>query len=122
MRGACKRDIRRDSSAWKSLRGAGVTIVALPNGRACSRVGVIASRIIGKAVKRNRFKRLLREGWRLNKHALTVPCDLVLIASRMRGRAVEFAVIGPEVQRLLKKLNAVHREGAKDAKKNDLNG
>lgn len=43
------------------------------------RVGISVSRKWGKAVRRNRIKRLLREAFRLNKTALPEGVDLVLI-------------------------------------------
>ena len=50
------------------------------------RLGVIASRRIGNAVKRNRAKRLLREIFRLHQEALPPTCDILLIArSRLPG-------------------------------------
>jgi ribonuclease P protein component len=45
-----------------------------------SRLGLITSRRIGKAVQRNRARRLLREAFRLNQHSLSHSIDLVLIA------------------------------------------
>jgi ribonuclease P protein component len=45
-----------------------------------SRVGVVVSRKIGGAVKRNRVRRLLREVFRLHQHELCRPVDIVLIA------------------------------------------
>lgn len=43
------------------------------------RLGVIASRRVGNAVKRNRGKRLVRELFRANESALPFNCDLVVI-------------------------------------------
>jgi ribonuclease P protein component len=48
--------------------------------RPFSRLGVIATKRLGNAVKRNRAKRLLRELFRVHHHTLIVPCDLVIIA------------------------------------------
>lgn len=44
------------------------------------RLGVIASRRVGDAVRRNRAKRLLRELFRHNQDALPAACDLLLVA------------------------------------------
>lgn len=46
------------------------------------RLGVVASRVIGNAVKRNRAKRRLREAWRLNRHRFHGEMDVVLVARR----------------------------------------
>lgn len=46
------------------------------------RLGVVASRVIGNAVKRNRAKRRLREAWRLNRHRFHGEMDIVLVARR----------------------------------------
>lgn len=53
----------------------------------CSRLGVIVSRRVGKAVIRNRVKRLMRESFRRNKTLFTSSCDLVLRARPSSARA-----------------------------------
>ena len=49
---------------------------------AARRLGVVASRKVGNAVERARAKRRLREAFRLNRHRLTGPDDIVLVARR----------------------------------------
>ena len=46
------------------------------------RLGVVASRRVGGAVRRNRAKRLLREVYRRNRPASMASVDLVLVARR----------------------------------------
>lgn len=43
-----------------------------------SRLGLAVSRKVGKAVKRNKVKRRIREAFRLKHQALPTPCDLVV--------------------------------------------
>jgi len=46
------------------------------------RLGVVASKVIGNAVKRNRAKRRLREAWRLNRFRFKGDVDVILVARR----------------------------------------
>ena len=62
----------------RAYRTAEVSILALPNGTPRSRLGLVVGRRLGGAPTRNRMKRLIREGFRLNKHLLTVGHDLVV--------------------------------------------
>ena len=48
-------------------RGRYLTMLGLPNGRDASRLGIVAPRRLGDAVRRNRFKRLVRELFRLEE-------------------------------------------------------
>ena len=44
-----------------------------------SRLGIIASKKVGNAVKRNRAKRLFREIFRKNQKSFLYSCDIVII-------------------------------------------
>ena len=48
-------------------RGRYLTLLGLRNSLGITRLGVVASRRLGKAFRRNRSKRLVRELFRLNK-------------------------------------------------------
>jgi ribonuclease P protein component len=50
-----------------------------PDGAATRRLGVIASRRVGNAVKRNLGKRTFRELFRLHESALPLGCDIVIV-------------------------------------------
>ena len=49
------------------VNGRLMTAIILPNSRPNNRLGIIASRRVGGAVRRNRAKRLIRELFRLSK-------------------------------------------------------
>lgn len=55
-------------------------LCALPNGLPYCRFGFTASRHVGKAVARNRARRLMREAVRLNLQHIEPGWDLVFIA------------------------------------------
>lgn len=46
------------------------------------RLGVVASRKVGNSVARSRAKRRMREWFRLNRHRLRPPEDVILVARR----------------------------------------
>ncbi|MCP4255564.1 MAG: ribonuclease P protein component [Candidatus Scalindua sp.] len=54
-------------------------IFALSNGSSVSRLGLVVGRKFGNSPKRNRFKRILREAFRLNKDLLNNGADIVVI-------------------------------------------
>lgn len=64
--------------AYKFKRHVGkwMLIDVKPNRLATTRLGITASRRYGKSHDRNRFKRLVREAFRLSKDIHSLGCDL----------------------------------------------
>ncbi|MBF0290886.1 MAG: ribonuclease P protein component [Nitrospinae bacterium] len=62
----------------KRFRGEMLEFTYLPNGGEISRLGLTVTRKTGKAARRNRIKRLLREVFRLNRTHLVEGVDLII--------------------------------------------
>lgn len=74
-----KRDFERVFHSPCRCSNAHLVVHAAPNELPYSRIGLIVSRRHGPAVRRNRLKRLLRQAYRLSRHALPVGYDFVCI-------------------------------------------
>ncbi|MFL5244035.1 MAG: ribonuclease P protein component [Gemmataceae bacterium] len=72
-------DFRRVYEARRSMADARLIIYACLNELSHTRIGFSVSRKVGKAVQRNRLRRLYREAFRLTKGDLPKGLDLVLI-------------------------------------------
>lgn len=75
-----------------------VVLKALPNSLTLSRCGFSVSKRVGKAVTRNRVKRLLREIWRMTP--LKPGWDIVFIV-RPAAATVDYATLKRRVEGLL---------------------
>lgn len=74
------KDFERVKSLGQVWRHPLFVLAKYPNGQALSRVGIVAGRKVGRAVARNRAKRLLREAARRLREQMLSGWDIVLIA------------------------------------------
>jgi ribonuclease P protein component len=78
------RRVRNEGRSWSHLL---LVLCSLPNGLEYSRFGFSVSKRVGKAVVRNRVKRLLREAARARQALVEPGYDVVFIARRPIGDA-----------------------------------
>ena len=79
------KEFRRLYYRGKSVVRGNIVIYAAPGRRGTTRIGITCGKSIGKAVRRNRVKRLIRESFRLLGERVRPGYDIVFVA---RGRAV----------------------------------
>ena len=91
--------MRREGRSWAHPL---LVLCSLPNDLEHSRFGFSVSHWVGKAVVRNRAKRLMREATRLRQGDIKEGWDLVFIA-RNPIRDADFNQVDQAVQQLLRR-------------------
>lgn len=93
----------------KFFVGKYIVLYVLPNNLNANRLGITVSKKIGKSVKRNRFRRLIRENYRLYEDFIKVGYDCVFVA-RSSEEIPGFLEIRKEMKFLLKRLSIFEME------------
>ncbi len=74
-----RKEFQRVFDKGKAYSNDQIKIYALLNDGSVSRLGLVVGRKYGNAPKRNRFKRIFREAYRLNKNLLSKGVDIIII-------------------------------------------
>lgn len=74
----------------RSATNGRMTVCGCENDLGYSRLGVSVSRKVGGAVVRNRWKRMLREAFRLTRESLPAGIDLVIVAKDKTPPALDW--------------------------------
>lgn len=93
----------------KFFVGKFIILYVLKNNLNVNRIGITVSKKIGKSVKRNRIKRLIRENYRLYENLVFDGYDCIFVA-RNNGVFPDFLDIRKEMKFLLKKLDVFDQE------------
>ena len=81
------KDFRRLYSRGKSCASGCVVVYCLKNRKGTNRIGLTVGKSVGKAVKRNRAKRLMRESCRLISADMISGFDIIVVARiRINGK------------------------------------
>ncbi len=99
---------RRLYSKGKSAASPSLAVYVRPNHHRQSRLGVTVGAKVGKAVRRNRVRRRIREAYRIHEARMLPGWDIVVVA-RIRSAHVPYAEIERDLLRLLDKLGVCQK-------------
>ena len=104
------RDFRRLYNKGKTAVNPSFAIYVRPNRLGKNRIGLTVGTKVGKAVCRNRVRRLIRESYRLQEDMLRLGFDIVIVA-RVRTNGMTFRQIDAALKDLMSKLK-LYKESA----------
>ena len=99
---------RRLYAKGKSSVSPALAVYVRPNRRRENRLGITVGTKVGKAVRRNKVRRRLREAYRINEGRMTSGWDIVVVA-RVRAAYAPYAELERELLRLLDKLGVCQK-------------
>lgn len=97
------KDFKRLYYRGKSVVCRNVVVYAMKNREESNRIGITCGKTIGKAVIRNRQKRLIREAYRQIEPGLKIGYDFVFVV-RTRSVGKPFSEINGDLMYAMKKL------------------
>jgi ribonuclease P protein component len=87
MRLKSRREFNNVYHAGFKIVKSNLVVLYYPNDFGFNRLGVVVSSKVGKAIIRNRIKRVVREIFRLKRHMLNSACDIIIVARRIASEA-----------------------------------
>jgi len=96
------REFRKVYDKGKSIANRYLVLFYLENNLDYNRVGISVTKKIGKAVTRNKVKRLIKEGFRVHSDKVKNGYDLIFL-SRIRANQATFKEIESAINHLIKK-------------------
>lgn len=112
------RDFRRLYAKGKSVAGGFVVVYMRPNKLGHNRVGFTVGKSVGKAVVRNRTKRLMRESYRLIEKRLGGSSDMIIVA-RNRAAGKTYAQISRDMNFVFRSLGLLEGKTEEKDKQED---
>ena len=106
---------RRLYSKGKSALTPQLALYCRRNGRGHSRLGITVSTKLGKAVRRNKVRRRIREIYRLHQHQLQPGWDLVAVA-RVKAAHSSYAALEKAFLTAAGKLGLLRGEERRDGR------
>ncbi len=100
-----KKEFEKVFHEGKTFKDANIVLYVTGNGLQYSRLGLVVSKKVGNAVRRNRAKRLLREVYRLNKQVLCPHVDIIAIPRHPFSSDLKLADVEPGFRKLLLQVN-----------------
>ena len=100
---------RRLYSKGTNASTATLVVYARPNHARRNRLGLTVGTKVGKAVKRNKVRRRIREAYRIHEDQMTPGWDLVVVA-RVKAAFVPYSQLERDLLRLLDKLGVRKKE------------
>ena len=94
---------RRLYAKGKSAAGPCLAVYVRRNGSGRNRLGLTVGTKVGKAVRRNKVRRRIREAYRIHEQQMAAGWDIVVVA-RTRAVGAPYAQVERELLRLLDKL------------------
>ena len=99
---------RRLYAKGKNAAAPTLAVYVRPNHHRKSRLGITVGTKVGKAVRRNRVRRRIREAYRIHEDRMLPGYDSVVVA-RVRAAYASYAEIERDLLRLLDKLGVYQR-------------
>lgn len=100
---------RRLYSKGKSAVSSTLAVYVRPNHHAGNRLGITVGTKLGKAVRRNKVRRRIREAYRIHENRMAPGYDIVAVA-RVRAVHAPYAEVERDLLRLLDKLGVCQKE------------